>query len=581
MPAWDVVIDVDALAAKEGEDWVWRGATVVGTHDRAIVSVSRSGRGEAVVLREFDIEARDFVPGGFVLPEARSWVHWLDRDTFLLCSTLGEGMATHTGQPRTVRLWRRGEDPLQAPVTFEIRPESVQVSIENEDEADGEGLWFYEVMGNFAWRVWVGDRTGAKTLLDLPQDALMFRQHGWLVIKATTEWLVDGEVYAPGTIIVIRFKDFLAGDRRFTRLFEPQSRRTISQFTWSGGQLILAILDNLEPVIEVLTPSATGWSRERVSGLPQMGVVSAHRLDSLDHGSNGDFIAKAETPLTPPSTFFVQPGRAPELLKREPASFNADGLVVTRHEAVSTDGERVPYTQVGPRDETGEAPVHLSSEGSGEFGLTKLPHYDSSAGTLWLERGGTRVIAHIRGGDELGPAWYQAGRREGQRLAHDDFAAIAADLVRRGFTRPGRIAAQGGPLVANMLTRYPERFGALFCAFPISDFRRLKKLRTMWIGDWGDPDKPEDWAYLAEMSAYHTAEPGRPYPPVLIATPRHTERQPVGHARKLAAKLQAMGYAAHYWEPEHGAGGSITDAERFAFPVLGYRFLRDAIGWDA
>ena len=187
-------------------------------------------------------------------------------------------------------------------------------------------------------------------------------------------------------------------------------------------------------------------------------------------------------------------------MKRAPQAFDPAGLVVTRHEAVSEDGTRIPYVQVGPPGETGEAPVHLS--GYGGFGISQLPYYNSALGKLWLERGGTSVVANIRGGGEFGTAWHDAGRREKKRLSHDDFAAVAADLVRRGVTRPGRIAAEGGSnggiLITNMLTRYPERFGALFCTIPLIDMRRYTKLHAgaSWIAEYGDPDDPEDWEFL-------------------------------------------------------------------------------------
>src|ERR1700737_148321 len=95
-------------------------------------------------------------------------------------------------------------------------------------------------------------------------------------------------------------------------------------------------------------------------------------------------------------------------------------------------------------------------------------------------RGGTVWGPNIAGGAEFGTRGHAAGRYAGKRLAHDDFAAVAADLVRRGVTRAGRIAAEGGSngglLIANMLTRYPERFGALFCTVPLIDMRRYPKL---------------------------------------------------------------------------------------------------------
>jgi prolyl oligopeptidase len=259
--------------------------------------------------------------------------------------------------------------------------------------------------------------------------------------------------------------------------------------------------------------------------------------------------------------------------------------VVTRHEAVSVDGERIPYVQVGPPGETGDAPVHLT--GYGGFRIPMLPYYNSAVGKLWLERGGTSVVANIRGGGEFGTRWHEIGRRAGRRLSHDDFAAVAADLVRRGVTRPGRIAAEGGSnggiLIANMLTRYPDRFGALFCTIPVIDMRRYSKLLAgaSWIAEYGDPDKPEDWAFLQTYSAYHTAAPGYRYPPILLATTRRDDRVHPGHARKMAAKLQAMGYEAYFYEPAAGGHGYGKDnKERAAFTALGYTFLSRAIGWS-
>src|SRR5262245_64055212 len=94
-------------------------------------------------------------------------------------------------------------------------------------------------------------------------------------------------------------------------------------------------------------------------------------------------------------------------------------------------------------------------------------HYNPAIGKLWLERGGTSVIAHLRGGREFGAPWHEAGRRAGRRLSHDDFAAVAADLGRRGVTRAGRIAADGGlnggVTIATMLPPYPALLRALIC----------------------------------------------------------------------------------------------------------------------
>jgi prolyl oligopeptidase len=585
-PDWQPLLDLDALAAEEGEDWVWAGAGVLpGTHDRALLSLSRGG-GDATVLREFDLDARAFVPGGFRLPEAKGDAEWVDRDTLLLSTALGAGMATRSGYARTVRLWRRGGEPLDAPVLFETPFESMAAAGGVDRDAPGR-LVFSEYVSFFSAATWLGDESGPRAKLDLPADARPAWLGDWLTVRLRTAWLVGGVTHPAGALLGIGLQAFLGGDRTFETVFAPGERRALQYAFWAGGRLVLQILDDLCPVTEVLTPSASGWAREGLAGLPNIGVVSVGRLDAEEVGSTDDLLATVQDPLTPPTLLLTRPGlAAPEVLKRQPAAFDAAGLVVTRHEAVSPDGTRVPYVQAGPPGETGEAPVHLY--GYGGFEVSELPAYRASVGKLWLERGGTAVVANIRGGGEFGPAWHEAGRREGKARSHDDFAAVAADLVQRGVTRPGRIAAEGGSngglLIGNMLTRYPERFGALLCTIPLLDMRRYTKLLAgaSWIEEYGDPDNPADWAYLAGLSAYHQAVPGRPYPPIMIATTRRDDRVHPGHARKTAAKLQALGYDAAFYEPEAGGHGYGKDnRERATFIALGYAFLRRAISWDA
>jgi prolyl oligopeptidase len=584
-PSWEILLDLDALAAAEGEDWIWGGAsTRPGAHDRAIVRLS-SGGSDALVLREFDLGTRTFVGDGFVLPEAKSATSWLDPDTLLLASAWG-GDVTTSGYARTVRLWRRGTDPTQMPVLFDVPRESMSAGAAIDRTEATKTVWFYDAVGFFDVKVWLTDTAAEhRTKLDLPTDVQVDAHRGWITIKPRTAWTVGGITYAGDTLLGLKLDRFLAGGRDFAVLFEPGVRRSLQDFSWSGDQLVLSILDNLQPVFELLTPAQGPWARTRLTGLPEIGVVSVSSLDVETSETNGDLLAIVQDPLTPPSLMFIAKGQGPTVLKRSPASFSPDGLVVTRHEAISVDGERIPYTQTGPAGETGDAPVHLT--GYGGFEISSMPYYNPAIGKLWLERGGTSVTANIRGGGEFGSPWHDAGRGAGKRLSHDDFAAVAADLVRRGVTRPGRIAAEGGSnggiLISNMLTRYPERFGALFCTIPLIDMRRYSKLLAgaSWMAEYGDPDKPEEWAWLKTYSAYHQAVPGQSYPPILIATTRRDDRVHPGHARKMAAKLQAMGYEdVWFYEPAAGGHGYGKDnKERAAFSALGYAFLRQKIGF--
>ncbi|QDJ08741.1 Prolyl endopeptidase family [Roseomonas mucosa] len=598
-PAWEDLLDLDALAAAEGEDWVWQGArSLPGAHDRAILSLSRGG-GDAAVLREFDLPGRCFVEGGFAVPEAKGMVDWIDRDTLLLSTALGEGNATQSGYPRRIRLWRRGEAPLAAEVLFETAPESM--GLWGTVDRETGHLVFREQIGFYDARYHLAKPGGAVRTLDLPTDMRLDWHHGgtvpaggaelegWLALWPRTPWTVAGKTHAPDTLLGIRLADFLAGSRDFATLFVPGERRALQGFFWCRGRLVLSVLDDLRPVFTLRTPPGDGgveWHAAEIPGLPRIGVVGVWPLDAEETESDGTLMVSAQDPVTPPSLMLSSLELPmPALLKQAPRVYDAAGLAVTRHEAVSVDGERIPYVQVGPGGLTGDAPVHMT--GYGGFQVTTQPYYALRTGKLWLEKGGTTVLANIRGGGEFGTRWHEAGRLANKIRSHDDFAAVAEDLVRRGVTRPERIAAEGGSngglLIANMLTRYPERFGALFCTIPLVDMRRYTKLLAgaSWIAEYGDPEKPEDWAFLRHISAYHTAEPGRRYPPILLATARKDDRVHPGHARKMAAKLQAMGYDAHFYEPGAGGHGYGKDSGEIAtFSALGTAFLRRAIGWE-
>jgi prolyl oligopeptidase len=583
-PAWETLLDIDRLAAEEGEDWLLNWTVMKPDHKRTILSLSRGGS-DAVTLREFEIETKTFVTDGFALPEAKSGVDWLDTDKLLLSSAHGEGMATSSGYARTVRIWPRGTSVKDAPVIFETAPGNMRTysGVDRSDPA--RRVWFVEQLDFFNFQIWLGDENGAKTKLDLPTDIWMLTHRDWMAIKLRSSWAPGRRAYPPDTVLGISLPAFLAGDRNFELVFDPGPRRALQGMFWVAGRLVLPILDELKPSFEVWTPSGSGWTRERLPGLPGIGVVDVWPLDADPAESNGDLLANIQDPLTPPSLMLIEGIAAPVVLKQAPRAFSADGLVVTQHEAISIDGERIPYVQTGPAAETGDAPLYMSAYGG--FGHSVKPYYSSALGKLWLERGGTCVQANIRGGGEFGTRWHDAGRYAGKRLAHDDFAAVAADLVRRGVTRPGRIAAEGGSnggiLISNMLVRYPDRFGALFCTIPLIDMRRYSKLLAgaSWIAEYGDPDKPEEWAWLQTYSAYHLAKPDQKYPPILFVTTRRDDRVHPGHARKMTAKLQAMGYEAYFCEPAAGGHGCGKDnKERAASIVLGYSFLKQKIGWS-
>ncbi len=583
-PEWEIVLDIDALRDAEEEDWVYNGSSFIEDGSGlCILRLSRGG-GDAVVLREFDAETKTFVEGGFELKEAKGNAHWIDRDTLLVSSTIGENADTQSGYARIVRRWKRGTPFETAEVLFQTKPEHMAVWGQTDHTVDPPRLWVLEQLDFQNVRYWIAGAGGRFAALDLPTGMTIDACGDRIALSNRDEWIIDEECHPAGSVLVGSLDSLMQGERRFERVFTPAPRRARRYMFWNGDALVIAVLDDLENIIEIHGEEDDGWSCRHLVGIPRMGSVVVSRLDLFDTSPETHLVINCETPLTAPQLMLSNGEEQPVALKRSSSFFDATGLVTTRHEAIAEDGTAIPYFQTGPEEADGNAPVHMY--GYGGFEISELPTYRASLGKAWLEQGGTSVVACIRGGGEFGPDWHKAGIREHKRTSHDDFAAVAAHLVARGVTVPTRIAAEGGSnggiLITNMLTRYPERFGALFCTIPLIDMRRYSKLLAgaSWIAEYGDPDVPEDWAFLKEISAYHTAKPGQNYLPIMLATTRLDDRVHPGHARKMAAKLQSMGYDAAYYEAASGGHSYGKDSkEQATFTALGFTFLKENIGW--
>jgi prolyl oligopeptidase len=242
-PKWETLLDVDKLAAEENQDWLLNGIqTLPGNHPRAMVALSRGGS-DAVTLREFDTDAKAFVPDGFVLPEAKSGVEWFDADTLMLSSPSGEGMATASGYARTVRLWRRGTDVNRAPVIFETITGNMRVYCNVDDSGPTRRAWFVDQMDFFNFAIFLGNESGPTSKLELPTNVWMLAHRDWFAVKPREAWTVAGRTYAADTVLCISLSAYLAGDRNFTIVFEPEPRRALQGFYWAAGKLMLSILD--------------------------------------------------------------------------------------------------------------------------------------------------------------------------------------------------------------------------------------------------------------------------------------------------------------------------------------------------
>jgi prolyl oligopeptidase len=345
---------------------------------------------------------------------------------------------------------------------------------------------------------------------------------------------------------------------------------------------VLGLLRDVRSELVLLDP-ADGWRRSTLDGVSP----ESHTTIADTDPDRSDELLLSSTGFTEPTTLRYadlrdgQVGGALEVLKREPSFFDIDGLSVRQFFAASPDGTRVPYFVVGATGRTGR--TLLSAYGGFEIALT--PSYDATLGRAWLSRGGTYVVANIRGGGEYGPDWHHAAMREKRPLAFADCAAVAADLVDRGITTPQRLGFQGGSngglLAGVMLTRYPEHFGAVVGMVPLLDMRRYHKLLAgaSWIAEYGDPDNPDDWEFLRRYSPYQNLHSGLKLPPVLWVTSTRDDRVHPGHARKMAARMRELGFDVTYYENIEGGHGAAADNAQLAFrQALAFEFLWRTLG---
>jgi prolyl oligopeptidase len=581
-PAWDVVIDLDALAKTEAENWVWRGADCLKPeYRRCLVSLSRGGA-DATVTREYDMVDRAFVKDGFSLPEAKGGASWRDIDTLYVATDFGPGSMTASGYPRIAKVWKRGTPLSEATVVYEGKPEDIWISAGRDHTRGFERDFVYRGVTFFTNEVYLV-REGKPVKIDKPDSANASMHREWLLIELREDWAVGGTTHPAGALLATKLDDFLAGKRDFDVLFKPSARTSLAGFSPTRNHILLNELDNVRNRVYVLTHGEDGWKREPLPGMPEFGTVGASAID--DEDSDAYFMTVTDY-LTPTSLYLGEVGLgAPEKLKSLPAFFDKTGLQVAQREATSDDGTRVPYFVVSRTDLEldGDNPTLLY--GYGGFEVPMVPGYGAGVGAAWLEKGGVYVVANIRGGGEFGPKWHQAALKANRNKAFEDFAAVARDLIARKVTRPARLGVQGGSngglLMGNMLTTYPELFGAIVIQVPLLDMLRYHKLLAgaSWVGEYGNPDDPEEAKFLRRYSAYHNLSKDKDYPPVLFTTSTRDDRVHPGHARKMMALMMEQGHEASYYENIEGGHGGAANNEQAAFmSALAYSFLWEKIG---
>ena len=583
-PKWEVLLDLDALGKSEKENWVWGGADLLRpAYDRALLSLSRGGA-DAQVVREFDLTSKAFVADGFVLPEAKGSAGWVDRDTLFVQTDFGPGSMTDSGYPRVAKLWQRGTPLAAARVLYEGQPTDMSVAAIHDDAPGFERNLVRRALAFYNSELYLLDAGLKLTRIEVPNSASTDIFHEWMSVELRDDWSVGGKTYQAGSLLVTRFDDFMAGQREFRVVFEPAANSSLAGSGFTRDFLYLNVLEDVKNRLYVIDRRTADWKPVPLVGAPAIGTVGIMPVDADE--SNAYFLTATDY-LTPTTLSLGEIGQAPEKLKSMPAFFDAAGLQITQHFAISDDGTRVPYFMVARQGMTADGTHPTLLYGYGGFEISLQPSYSAGVGRAWTTQGGVYVVANIRGGGEYGPRWHQGALKANRLRAYEDFAAVARDLFARKITSPRRLGIQGGSngglLVGNMVTLYPDLMQAAVCQVPLLDMRRYNQLLAgaSWMAEYGNPDKPEEWEFIRRFSPYHNVRPDGKYPSVLFTTSTRDDRVHPGHARKMMALMESQGHAVLYYENiEGGHGGAADNAQAAFMQALAYTFLRQKLFGD-
>jgi prolyl oligopeptidase len=573
-PAWEIVLDLDALAKAEDENWVWKGADCLEPeYRRCMIGLSRGGA-DATVEREFDTVAKAFVADGFVLSEAKQQLGWRDENSLWIGTDFGEGSLTTSGYARISKKWMRGTPIEDAITIFEASVDDVFVNASSDHTPEGRYDLVSLIPEFFRGSEYL--RLGGRLIkLDIPEDAQLqgfFKDR--MLVSLRTDWVIGETSYPQDALLAIDLDDFLRGKRDFEVLFEPEGRVSLDQVRSTSNDLLYTTLDNVRGRLYRLKPGDDGWIKEEIE-LPGLGTV---RLGSTSLVDDSFFFTYTDY-VTPSSLYLVGDDGNSQKVKSSPSWFDATGMEVAQYEATSKDGTKIPYFVFMPKDfeADGANPTLLTAYGG--FEVSQVPRYSGANGTGWVARGGVYVLATIRGGGEFGPKWHQGAVKEKHQNNFDDFNAVAEDLIKRKITSPQHLGivggSQGGLLVNGCFVQRPELFNAVVSAVPLSDMKRYNKLLAgaSWMAEYGNPDT-DDWEYIKLWSPYQNLDPKADYPEVFFWTNTRDDRVHPAHARKMVARMDEMGHKVYYFENTEGGHSSGANLSARAYTdALEYAYL--------
>lgn len=571
-PDWDVVLDLDALAEAEDKNWVWRGSSCLAPDYRHCILTLSDGGSDAAVRREWDMETRSFVEGGFEIEETKGATAWIDENTLLIATALDDAEATTSGYPFVVKRWERGTAIEDAPAVLTGAADNVGVWPARFEDADGTAYMAAVQSESFFEEVYwylPDGATGEPVQFPLPRRVSPYSLFSdQLVFAVDQDWtpVEGGPTYPAGAVLSYSMSEFAASGElpEIHEVFVPNDRQSVGSVATTANNLLMVINDNVVGTLNAFQFGEGGWTRQPIDA-PENASIS---IVTADDKSDLAYV-NVEGFLTPETLYRLTPELTLEPAKSAPSWFDTEGLVVEQRQATSADGAQVPYFIVRAEGASEAGPTLLYAYGGFQVSLT--PNYSGTLGRMWLEQGGTYVLANIRGGGEFGPAWHQAGLRTERQRIYDDLIAVAEALVEDGVTTPGQLGVEGGSngglLTGVMYTQRPDLFGAVISQVPLLDMMRFHLLLAgaSWQDEYGFPDENADErAFLRSISPVHNVETGGDYPPLFLLTSTKDDRVHPGHARKMAYLLNELGEEVLYYENMEGGHSAAANLEETA-----------------
>ena len=571
-PHWTTVLDIDALNKAEGKSWVFKGAELLKPDEtRCMIELSDGGE-DAVVAREFDLDAGKFVNGGFTLPRGKHRIAWEDKDTLLIATDWTPGDLTTSGYPYIVKRLKRGQPLSAALEVFRGTKDDGGYGVEPSVLHDGQGhslVFIKRPLDTFRSEHYVLTERGAERMSIPAKADVVDLVQGRVILQLDEAWTIAGKTFEPGSVVQTELAATKAspGALRPELIWAPGKREALNGLSSTRDKLLVGVLDNVQGKAFVYTPSGKGWKREPLA-LPQNVSLS---FVAADDKSNRAFIDVSGF-LSPPALWLadVDTG-ALHTVKALPPKFDASHEIVEQFAATSSDGTKIPYFVVHRKGAALDSSTPTLLTAYGGFQIAMTPHYLGTIGKLWLEHGGTYVLANIRGGGEFGPKWHEAGLGVKRQIIYDDFAAVAKDLFARKITSPRRLGIQGGSngglLMGVELTEHPELWKAVVIAVPLLDMIRISKIAAgaSWQGEYGDVNAdPAVKAFWLKTSPYQALRPGVAYPEPFIFTTTKDDRVGPQHARKFAARMEQLGLPFLYYENTEGGLGAGADLKQGA-----------------